>query len=123
LNPDLVLCCKFVSAIDISDTIELFVHLQKHLDVILNKDAVGLIICFAYKEIDMLVYSSHCITVAAIATEIRFRKKLESFDGVLGLISPEALKIEVSNCAEMLYRKMRGINLFSGAEDCSEVKA
>ena len=80
----------------------------------MNQDAVNLIVCFAYKERDLLVHSSHCITVAAMAVEIRCKKHLSSFDEVFQMISPPSLKEEVSKCADVLYQKMMELDYFSG---------
>jgi hypothetical protein len=101
------------AAIDIIDRIELFAHLQSSLLENINKDAINLIICYAYKEADMLSYSSHCITVSAMATEIRCKKQLDSFDDILRSISPASLREEVSRCAEMLLEKMKKFSYFA----------
>ena len=103
----------FHAAIDIIDRIELFTHLQNSLQENINKDAINLMICYAYKETDMLSYSSHCITVSAIAAEIRIKKQLDSFDDILYLISPASLKEEVSKCAEMLFERMGKFSYFA----------
>ena len=101
------------AAIDIIDRIELFTHLQSSLQININKDAINLIICYAYKETDMLSYSSHCITISAMATEIRCKKQLDSFDEILGSISPDSLKEKVSKCSELLFQKMRKFSYFA----------
>ena len=102
------------TAIDIFDQIELYIHFEQSVNITINKSAVNLIICYAYKEMDMLPYSSHCLTISAMATEIRCQKKLGSFDEILCLISSGALKVEVSTCAETLYQKMIKYAYFSG---------
>ena len=80
----------------------------------IDKDAVNLIICCAYKEKDLLLHSSHCITISAMAIEIRCKKQLESFDDIFYLISPAELKEEVSKCSETLYSKVMKYDYFIG---------
>jgi hypothetical protein len=85
--------------------------------MVLNKNIVNLIICYAYKERDLLVYSSHCITISAIATEIRYRRHLDSFSEIFSMISSDTMKAGVSECAEALYQKMKTIPYFSEQAD------
>ncbi len=79
----------------------------------INRGFVDLIICFAYNENDLLVYSSPCITIAALAIDIRFRRGGASFDDILRMVSLSSLKEEVLECSKILHDKLKNMKYFS----------
>ena len=93
-------------------------YLQKTPDVEINRSFVDLMICFAYNDNEFLGYSSHCITISALAVDIRTRKGFKSFDVIMTQsgLSSSALNEEVSKCSEILYDKV--LKMSNGSSVC-----
>lgn len=87
----------------------------------MNKEFVALVVCFAYKERDLLAFSSPCITISALAIDIRCRKGLKSFDEILCKISSPGFKQQAIECSWILYDRVMALPFFSERDGVMEV--
>lgn len=110
----------FLAAQDIVDRVDIVSNnlpaMNTDMKMKMNKEFVALIVCFAYKERDLLIYSSPCITIAALAIDTLYRKDLKSFDDILCKISSPVFRQEVSKCSRILYDKVMSLPFFSESD-------
>ena len=79
------------------------------------RDSVDFIICFAYKEYDLLSYSSHCIALSSIAAAVRYSTRSDSFFGVFFLMSLSEninSQLDIVKCSEIIYQKLKKFNYY-----------
>ncbi len=83
-------------------------YFQETFQSMIPRDSVNFIICFAYNEHDLLVYSSKCITISSIAVAVRYKTRSDSFFGVFLLLSLSDVEmVDIVKCSETLYQKLR----------------